>query len=124
MSTDRYDADYRGPTYNITVSASDDFSETFTVQDSSGSAINLTGETWAASIKRKSTDLTALVSFTVDDTDFASGEVTVTLTDTQIAALLPTGVNRFVGSWSLKRLDGGLYKTWCRGSFTVDRQPT
>lgn len=124
MSTDHYDADYRGPTYNITVSGSDDFSETFTVKDENGSAINLTGETWTASVKRKVTDTSAALSFTVDGTNYASGEVTITLTDTQIATLLPAGVNRFAGVWSLKRLDGGLYKTWCRGDFIVDRRPT
>lgn len=113
-------ADYRGPTFDITVSGSDDWSESFTIKVA-GVAQNLTGETWAAAIKGKHSDSAALVSMTVDDSSFASGIVTLSLTDAQIAALVTSG-SRFVGVWSLKRTVSSNTRTWCRGRFTVELQ--
>ena len=113
-------ADYRGPTFDITVSGSDDWSESFTIKVA-GVAQNLTGETWAAAIKGKHSDDSALVSMTVDDSQFSSGIVTLSLTDAQVAALVTSG-SRFLGVWSLKRTVSSATRTWCRGRFVVELQ--
>lgn len=62
------------------------FTKTFTVKDSSGDVVDLTGYTGSAQI-RKTTSSTDYTAFTVTFTDRTNGLVTISLTNTQTSAL-------------------------------------
>lgn len=75
------------PVINITIPQGTTFSETFTSTESDGSITNLTGYTGSASLKKwygSSTKTDFSVSITV-----GTGEVAITLTSTQTAAIEP-----------------------------------
>ena len=78
------------------------FSLTLTIQDSTGTAINLTSYTGAAQIRRNYGDSSAVVAFTVTFTDRTNGIVTISLTSTQTAAL--TANQKCV--WDMTLTDG------------------
>ena len=72
---------------NIFIDQGATFSETITVKDTSGNALNLTGFTAIAQI-RKSPSSSTSVSFSVAfDADRTTGQLTISLTSTQTAAL-------------------------------------
>ena len=71
---------------NIFIDQGATFTTTVTVTDSSGSAVNLSGYSVAAQI-RKSHQSTSSVDFTASVSDASSGEITISLTPTQTAAL-------------------------------------
>ena len=71
---------------NIFIDQGATFTTTVTVTDSSGSAVNLSGYSVAAQI-RKSHQSTSSVAFTASVSDASSGEITISLTPTQTAAL-------------------------------------
>tara|TARA_Y100001972_G_scaffold118950_1_gene159659 strand:- start:1038 stop:1373 length:336 start_codon:yes stop_codon:yes gene_type:complete len=72
---------------NIFIDQGATFSETITVKDTSGNALNLTGFTGIAQI-RKSPSSSTSVSFTVAfASDRTTGQLTISLTSTQTAAL-------------------------------------
>ncbi len=72
---------------NIFIDQGADFSTTVTVSDGTGSAIDLTSYTAIAQIRKSYSSSTA-TSFTVEfATDRTTGELTVSLTDTQTTAL-------------------------------------
>tara|TARA_A100001234_G_scaffold167678_1_gene148931 strand:- start:694 stop:1026 length:333 start_codon:yes stop_codon:yes gene_type:complete len=75
------------PVVNITIPQGTDFSEIFTSTESDGSASNLTGYTGAAKLK-KHPGATSSTSFSVSITA-STGEVEISLTDTQTVALDP-----------------------------------
>ena len=72
---------------NIFIDAGADFSTTVTVTDSSGSALNLTGYTHAAQIRKSYDSASATVAFTTATTDASGGKFTLTLTNIQTAAI-------------------------------------
>ena len=72
---------------NLFIDQDADFSTTVTVNDSTGSALDLTGYTASAMI-RKSYKSTTSTSFTVAfESPRTTGQVTLSLTDTQTGAL-------------------------------------
>jgi len=73
------------PTVNIVIPQGADFSELFTSTESDGSATNLSGYSAQAKIK-KHPGASSSTSFSVSITG-STGEVTISLTDTQTAAL-------------------------------------
>jgi len=75
------------PVVNIVIPQGTDFSELFTSTESDGSASNLTGYTGAAKIKKHPGASTS-TSFSVSITAL-TGEVTISLTDTQTTDLEP-----------------------------------
>ena len=75
------------PVVNITIPQGTDFSEIFTSTESDGSASNLTGYTGAAKLK-KHPGATSSTTFSVSITA-GTGEVEISLTDTQTVALDP-----------------------------------
>ena len=75
------------PVVNIVIPQGTDFSELFTSTESDGTATNLTGYSGAAKIKKHPGASTS-TSFSVSITA-STGEVTISLTDTQTTDLEP-----------------------------------
>ena len=72
---------------NIFINQHADFSTTVTISDSNGSALDLSSYTALAQI-RKTYESTSATSFTATfDSDRTTGKITLSLTDTQTAAL-------------------------------------
>jgi hypothetical protein len=75
--------------YDFTIEQGATFSRQVTWQNENGSAVNLTGYTISGKIKRKSSDVQPLISFTCTVTNASSGIFTFSLTAAQ-SATLPT----------------------------------
>lgn len=75
------------PVVNIVIPQGADFSELFTSTETDGSATNLAGYTAAAKIK-KHPGATSSTSFSISITG-STGEVTISLSDTQTTNLEP-----------------------------------
>ncbi len=71
---------------NIFIDQGADFTTTVTVTDSNGDAVSLAGYSAAAQI-RKSYSSSTSTAFTTSISNATGGEITITLTDTQTAAL-------------------------------------
>ena len=73
---------------NIYIDAGADYTTTVTVSDSSGSALDLTGYTAAAQIRKTYESSSATVSFTVAfNADRTTGQIDISLTGAQTAAI-------------------------------------
>lgn len=73
----------------------------FTITDSTGAPLPLTGEMKAEIRANREADDPALATFAIDLTDFAAGIVLISLTGDQTHALI-TGNETFVGVWDLE----------------------
>lgn len=75
--------------YNFTIEQGATFSKVITWKDSTGAGINLTGYTVTGKIKRRTTDQTALATFTATLANQGSnpGQFTLSLSATETAAL-------------------------------------
>ena len=71
---------------NIFIDQGADFTTTVTVTDSNGDTVSLAGYSAAAQI-RKSYSSSTSTAFTTSISNASGGEITITLTDTQTAAL-------------------------------------
>ena len=71
---------------NIFIDQGADFTTTVTVTDSNGDAVSLVGYSAAAQI-RKSYSSSTSTAFTTSVSNASGGEITITLSDTQTAAL-------------------------------------
>ena len=71
---------------NIFIDQGADFTTTVTVTDSNGDAVSLVGYSAAAQI-RKSYSSSTSTAFTASISNASGGEITITLSDTQTAAL-------------------------------------
>tara|TARA_B100001939_G_scaffold2589_1_gene2452 strand:+ start:710 stop:1042 length:333 start_codon:yes stop_codon:yes gene_type:complete len=71
---------------NIFIDQGADFTTTVTVTDSNGDAVSLAGYSAAAQI-RKSYSSSTSTDFTTSISNASGGEITITLSDTQTAAL-------------------------------------
>jgi hypothetical protein len=76
-------------TYNFTIEQGATFSKVITWKDSSGAGINLTGYSITGKIKRKTSDQTALATFTATLANQVTnaGQFTLSLTATATASL-------------------------------------
>ena len=73
---------------NIYIDAGADYTTTVTVSDSSGSALDLTGYTAAAQIRKTYESSSATVSFTVAfASDRTTGQIDISLTGAQTAVI-------------------------------------
>ena len=106
---------------NIFIDAGADFSTTVTVTDSSGSALDLTGYTHAAQIRKTYESASATVSFTTTTTDATGGKFTLTLTNTQTSAV-PHG--RYVYDAVITQTSGGTKTRVVEGIVTVNPRVT
>lgn len=90
----------------------------FTADD--GTDLDLSGRTWVAEIR---SDLNrtdpAVATITVDDTDAATGSLTLTLSAGEAAALGPLVDGKATLYWDLQSDDDGVVQTWLAGKVKV-----
>ena len=72
---------------NLFIDQGADFTTTVTINDSTGSALDLTGYTALAMIRKTYQSATSTTFTSIFDSDRTSGQITISLTDTQTAAL-------------------------------------
>tara|TARA_B100000424_G_scaffold87625_1_gene65556 strand:- start:989 stop:1324 length:336 start_codon:yes stop_codon:yes gene_type:complete len=72
---------------NIFIDAGTDFTTTVTVTDSTGSAVNLSGYSHAAQIRKSYDSSSATASFTTTTSDASAGQFTLALSNSQTAAI-------------------------------------
>ena len=98
---------------NITVDQDADFTQTLTVKDSTGTVVDLTGQTVTSKL-RKTHLSTSATSFTTALVSATDGTCSITLTDTVTSALTE---GRYV--WDLTTTSGGLITRRIEGRVTV-----
>jgi len=102
----------------LDVYAGDTFSQTFTFKEDDV-AIDLPDEGWGSwtAQYRRNPDSTTAISFAVDTTDAATGQITISLTATQTGTLEP-------GVFDLQATQGFVVRTWVRGGLNVTKDVT
>lgn len=93
-------------TLDLSLYAGDGAGLRFTITDSTGAALPLTGTMKAQIRANRETADPALAEFSVDLTDFATGVVLISLTGEQTHALI-TGNEKFTGVWDLEWTPAG-----------------
>lgn len=88
-------------TLDLSLYAGDGAGLRFTITDSTGAALPLTGEMKAQIRANRENADPALAEFAVDLTDFATGVVLISLTGEQTHALI-NGDEKFDGVWDLE----------------------
>lgn len=109
-------ADRRPSRFDVTVVRGDAWSEAFTFSQS-GSALNLSGWTWLAQLRRERDHGSELLAtLTVGTGSASSGTISVSATSAQLA--LDPGTYW----WELQRTNSGNERTYVTGSFVVDNE--
>jgi hypothetical protein len=104
--------------YNLIIEQGATFSRTFTYKNSAGTAVDLTGYTAAAQI-RSSFSATEKTDLTVSIPTPANGQIVVSLTATETAALtLESGV------WDLELTYGATVTRLLQGTYTLSKEVT
>ena len=106
---------------NIFIDAGADFTTTVTVTDSTGSAVNLSGYTHAAQIRKSYDSTSATASFTTTTTNATAGQFTLVLTNTQTAAI-PHG--RYVYDAVITQTPSGTKTRVVEGIVTINPRVT
>ena len=73
--------------YDFVIEQGATFSRQITWKDTTGAAVNLTGYTIAAKVRRKTSDSQPVIALTCTVTNAANGQFTISLTATQTAGL-------------------------------------
>ena len=99
-------------TYNIQLYRRSDWSQTVVLKDSTGSAVNLSGysaacQFWTQDRTKKHVDVTTTIS------NASSGEITLSLTDTQTGLLPDTSY------YDLRVTTGTTSNYWLKGTVTA-----
>lgn len=94
----------RGDTETITV----------TITDTTGTPVNLTGDTFASQVRYNRDDTSIAASFTCTVTNPTGGVVTLVMSSVSSAAL-----NDGIAYWDLQRTSGGIVSTIVSGKCTV-----
>jgi hypothetical protein len=109
--------------YDFIIYQGQDFSRTFTIKDSNGDAIDISGYDARLQVRENKSSSSSVLSLTVGDglsITGASGQVTVSLTATETAALDYNG-----GVYDLELVDGSDVVTRIlEGSATLDKEVT
>jgi len=106
-------------TIDLVVYAGDTFRETFVVT-SEGSPVDLSDYTFLAQVKADRNDANPLKTFSVDDGDAETGQIVLTMSGTDTAALVVGDIESFTGVWDFQTTDGdGIVRTWFGGAITV-----
>ena len=106
---------------NIFIDAGTDFTTTVTVTDSTGSAVNLSGYSHAAQIRKSYDSSSATASFTTTTSDASAGQFTLALSNSQTAAI-PHG--RYVYDAVITQTSGGTKTRVVEGQVTVNPSVT
>jgi len=96
---------------DIVISVDDDFSYLVDFD------INLTGYTFSGYVVKQPED-NPLTAFTISNTDLTNGQITISLTDTQIATL-GQGTHKYYLTWVVS----GLARRVLAGDFTIRKYP-
>lgn len=86
---------------NIVLYAGDGVGIKFTATDSNGAVVPLDGDV-ISQIRTTRSDADPLVTFAVDDSQFAQGIVVLSLTGEETASLISTPGTTFTGVWDLQ----------------------
>jgi hypothetical protein len=97
-------AAYRGDTY----------SHVLELEDGNGAALDVSGSTFSAQVRRYPAADTPLASFTVDTSNAATGRVVLGLS-AAVTAALPVGKHR----WDVQQTTAGVVLTLAAGEFEV-----
>lgn len=102
----------------LSVYAGDTFSQTFTFKEDDV-AIDLVDAGWSSwtAQYRKNASSTTAVSFAVDASSAASGQITITLSAAQTASLES-------GVFDLQATQGSVVRTWVAGGLNVRKDVT
>jgi hypothetical protein len=108
---------------DLALYAGDGVSLIFTLNDSTGQPLNVTGAV-TAQIRTKRDDVDPAAEFAADLSQGAQGDVVLSLTGDQTALLVPTA-EQFKGVWDMQwTKNGGEPVTVLQGSITCDADVT
>jgi hypothetical protein len=105
--------------YPLTLRIGDTETVTVTLQDSTGTPVNITGRTYAAQVRVTADASSALAAFSCSVTNGAAGQLACTLSATTTAAL-STGV----AVWDLQETNGSVVTTLLAGPVRIDQDVT
>lgn len=105
--------------YPLTVRSGDTETITLTLNDDTGTAINITGRTYAAQIRETVDAASPLATFTCTITNAAAGQVACTLSAATTAALAAG-----VGVWDLQETYAGAVTTLLAGPARIEKDVT
>lgn len=103
----------------LTIRTGDTEQVTLFIKDSAGAAVNITGRTYAAQIRKSVTDATPIATFTCTITDAAAGKMIATLSATTTAALSPGNA-----CWDLSETNGSVVTTLIGGFVSIVKDVT
>ena len=98
---------------NLTIDQDADFTQTLTVKDSTGTVVDISGQTVTSKLRKTHLSTTA-TSFTTSIVSGTAGTCSITLTDTVTSGLTE---GRYV--WDLTTTSGGLITRRIEGRVTV-----
>ena len=104
---------------DISIYRGDDFAHTVTIQNTAGSAINVSGRTYASQLRRYPDTSTVAATFAVSMTNAATGVVVFSLADTVTAGLEPGPY-----AYDIQQDNGGTITTLLAGRATVEADVT
>jgi hypothetical protein len=105
--------------YPLALRIGDTETVSLTIQDSTGTAINITGRTYAAQVRATTDASSTLATFSCAVVSGSAGTVNCTLSATTTAALSPgTGV------WDLQETNGSTVTTLLAGPVTISQDVT
>jgi BppU N-terminal domain len=105
--------------YPLNVRIGDTETVTVTMQDNNGNPINITGRTYSAQIRSKTTSTTPLATFSCSIVNAAQGIFACTLSATSSASL--TAANAV---WDLQETNGVVITTLLAGEAVIDGDVT
>jgi hypothetical protein len=109
---------------DLALYAGDGVSLIFTLNDSSGQPLNVTGAV-TAQIRAVRSDVSSVADFAADLTGGAQGDVVLSLTGDQTADLIPASFQQFKGVWDMQwTRNGGQPVTVLQGAITCDPDVT
>lgn len=112
---------------DLVIPQGSDWSLVLTIADSGGTAYDLTGVTAAAKVRAAFADVSSIVDITCTVTDAVNGVLTLSLTDTQTAALSAGGATSrtaALGYWDLKLTVSTLVTRYLEGRVTLSQEAT
>lgn len=105
--------------YPLLIIIGDTKTVSVTMQDGSGSPINITGRTYSAQLRSTVDSSTVLATFSCAVTNGSAGQMNATLSATQTAGLAVGS-----GIWSLRETSGSVVTTILEGPVQIQQSPT
>lgn len=105
--------------YPLNIRIGDTETVTVSLQNEAGAAINITGRTYSAQVREKTSSSTPLATFTCAISNAAGGKFICTLSSTITGALNPLNA-----VWDLQENNGGVVTTLLAGDVVISRDVT